>query len=176
MKRIIALCLVSILLLLVFASCKDGDAQTPFGMKLASDPEISSYYLYVPESWTTDIRTATTTAYYSENDPTSICASFAPLASTEQKDPDAYFESYKEEFSAVFGELKDLETDNPTLDGKPAKQYIYTATLAGTEYKFWQVICIRNGRVYTITYTSIVENFEKHTADMQSCLDNFRFQ
>lgn len=174
MKKILSLCLACIMLL-AFASCGNSGVETPVGMQLASDPDTCSYYLFVPQDWTVDIRTATTTAYYSENDPSSICASFAQLNAENAQDPDAYFESYKSEFAAVFGELKDLQTDNPTLDGKPAKQYIYTAMLGETEYKFWQVICIRAGMVYTITYTSITENFEKHADDMQACLDSFLF-
>ena len=68
-----------------------------------------------------------------------------------------------------------METANLLLDDQNARQYIYTATFGGIEYKFWQVICIRQGRVYTVTYSSTTDNFEKHAADMQEALGNFRF-
>lgn len=175
MKKLLALCLCLLTICFSFAACnKEGSYNVPMGFQLASDPEIVDYLLFVPEKWTVDMRTGTTSAYYSTMDPTNITASLMPLENTEGG-IDAYFEGYKKQFTDVFGDPENIETANLILDGKEAKQYIYSATFGDIEYKFWQVICIYQQRVYTITLSSTAENFEKHLTDMEAALEHFAF-
>ena len=122
------------------------------------------------------MRTGTTTAYYSTNDPSNISATMFPLGEVDAKDPyDTYFASFEKQFADAFGTIENVESANLLLDGHAAQQYVYTATFGGIDYKFWQVICIRQGRAYTITYSSTVENYEQHTPDMQNTLEYFQF-
>lgn len=164
------------MLCMALVSCNQEGIAVPTGMQLASDPEILDFHLFVPEGWTVDMRTGTTTAYYSTNDPSNISATMLQLAEINEEDPyGAYFESFKDQFTDVFGEPANIETANLLLDGHEAQQYVYTATFGGIEYKFWQVVCIRQGRVYTITYSSTAGNYETHAADMQNVLEYFQF-
>ncbi len=175
MKKLLALCLCLLTVCFSTAACsKAGDINVPMGFQLASDPEIVDYLLFVPEKWTVDMRTGTTSAYYSTYDPTNITASLMPLESAEGG-IDAYFESYSKQFTDVFGEPENLETANLLLDGKEAKQYVYSTTFGDTEYKFWQVICIHSQRVYTITLSSTAANYDMHITDMQAVLEHFAF-
>ena len=175
MKKLLALCLCLLTVCLSTVACsKQGDYSVPMGFQLASDPEIVDYLLFVPEKWTVDMRTGTTSAYYSTYDPTNITASLMPLENAEGG-IDGYFESYKKEFTDVFGDPENMEVANLLLDGKEAKQYIYSTTFGDVEYKFWQVICIYQKRVYTITLSSTAANFEQHTPDMQAALEHFTF-
>lgn len=176
MKKILALCLVSVLLCMTLVSCSQESIAVPTGMQLASDPEIMDFHLFVPTGWTVDMRTGTTTAYFSKNDPSNISATMLQPDKINQDDPyGSYFESFKDQFTDVFGSPENIETANLLLDGHTAQQYVYTATFGGIEYKFWQVVCIRQGRVYTITYSSTTDNYEKHAADMQNTLEYFQF-
>lgn len=175
MKKIIALCLCLLTVCFSFAACNgSGNISVPMGFQLASDPEIVDYLLFVPEKWTVDMSTGTTYAYYSTYDPTSISASLMPLESVEGG-IDAYFESYTKQFTDVFGEPENIETANLLLDGKEAKQYVYSTTFGDVEYKFWQVVCIHQQRVYTITFSSTAENYESHVTDMEAALEHFAF-
>jgi len=71
MNKIISIALV-LVLLFSFASCGQDENGAPFGMKLASNPEIVDYTLYIPEDWVVNSSTGMTAAQASYNDPTSI--------------------------------------------------------------------------------------------------------
>ncbi len=173
MKKFVSLFLVCVLLAFTLISCGDT-YNVPTGMQIASDTEIVDYLLYVPEEWKVDMRTGVTTAYYSVNDPSNI--SVTMNASESSVDGfDAYFEKQLDELGTVFTVVGEVESANLLLAGKAAQQYVYTAEFGGTEYKFWQVVCIHESRVYTVTYSSTTENYESHTADMQTALDLFCF-
>ncbi len=166
--------MASIILVFCFASCGNETYTVPAGMQLACDTEIVDYLLYVPEKWNVDMRTGVTTAYYSVNDPSNISVTMSAL-----KDPEGgiekLFENHLNDLSEVFSVVGEVESANLILSGEAAQQYVYTADFNGTSYKFWQVICIHDARVYTVTYSSTVENYDAHTADMQTALDLFCF-
>ncbi|MBR5538392.1 MAG: hypothetical protein IKU61_00685 [Clostridia bacterium] len=172
MKRIIALTLVIVVFVLSFSACGESNYNVPLGMQIASDSDNVDYLLYVPEEWTVDMRTGVTTAYYSVNDPSNISVTMHPL---KLANADAFFDNHIADLNAVFTDVSDIETANLILDKESANQYVYTAKFNDIEYKFWQVICIRKARVYTITYSSTTENYDAHTADMQTALDLFCF-
>lgn len=177
MKKVLSLCLACILLGATLVSCNKDEIDMPPYTQLASDPEIVDFYLFVPDNWTVEMSTGTAMAYFSTQDPSNISATFGQVSEINREDPyGAYFASFSDQFADVFGAPENVETANLMLDGHAAQQYVYTATFGGIEYKFWQVICIRQSLVYTVTYSSTVENYEKHAADMQEALDNFRFK
>lgn len=174
MKKLVSLILICVLLTLSFAACGKDTYSVPMGMKIASDTEIVDYLLYVPDDWTVDMRTGVTTAYHSVNDPSNISVTM-----NASKNPtggfDEYFEELLSELEQSFTLVGEVESANLILANEAAQQYVYTAEFGGVEYKFWQVVCIHEARVYTITYSSTVENYEAHTADMQTALDLFCF-
>ena len=178
MKKIIALCL-SLIICLGFASCGEKtDIEVPMGMMLASNPDVPEYVLMVPNDWTIETSTGTTTAYYKDNLSGSVLATFSATFNMIDSGVtlENYFDGYKNEFSAVFGEPENVETNDSLLDGKQAKEYVYTAKFGDNEYKFWQVICFHDGIIYTLTYSATAQYFDNYAEDMSLILSNFYFK
>lgn len=71
MNKIVSILLVFVLLFALI-SCGQSEDGTPYGMKLASNPEIVEYTLYVPEDWTVTYSAGMTMAQASLNDPTNV--------------------------------------------------------------------------------------------------------
>lgn len=178
MKRIIALCL-SLIICLGFAACGEkNNVEVPMGMMLASNPDVPEYVLMVPNDWTVETATGTTTAYYKDNLSGTVLATFSATFNMigDGVTLDDYFDSYKNEFSAVFGEPGNVEANDTLLDGEEAKEYVYTSTFGETEYKFWQVICFHEGIIYTLTYSATSQYFDNYAEDMSLILGNFYFK
>ena len=178
MKKIIALCL-SLIICLSFAACGEkNDIDVPMGMMLASNPDVPEYVLMVPNDWTIETSTGTTTAYYKDNLSGSVLATFSATFNMigDGVTLENYFDTYKTEFASVFGAPENVEINDSLLDGKPAKEYIYTAKFGNDEYKFWQVICFHEGIIYTLTYSATAQYFDNYAEDMSLILGNFYFK
>ncbi len=178
MKKITAL-ILALILSAGFISCQSAtDISVPMGMMLASDPDIPEYVLMVPNDWTVESATGTTTAYYKDNLRNAVLATFSATFNMAEDGItlENYFDSYAEEFISVFGTTQVIEEYDTLLGGKDAKEYIYTATFGETEYKFWQVICFNEGIIYTLTYSATAQYFDNYAEDMSLILSNFYFK
>lgn len=178
MKKIIAIC-VCLMLCLGLTACGDSsDIDVPMGFQLASDPKVPDYVLLIPDDWEVETSTGTTTAYLKDNLSGKVLATFtASFSVPESADItlDSYFESFSEEFTQVFGDFNAVEPSTTILGGEEARQYIYTGTFGDVEYKFQQVTCIHSGRIYTLTYSSTSEYFDKYAEDMDAIVEYFAF-
>ena len=178
MNKFIASC-ICLFVCLSFAACgKNSDIDVPMGFQLASDPEVPDYVALVPSDWTVEESTGTTTAYYKDSMSNVVLATFSAsfnVLESAEVTIDSYFENYMAEFEQVFTDYEEVETSTTTLGGEAAKQYIYSATFGDVEYKFWQILCIHDGRIYTLTYSSTSEYFEKYAEDMDAIIDYFYF-
>lgn len=179
MKKILAVC-ICIILCLSFAACGNkSEVDVPMGMQLASDESVPDYVLMIPNDWTVEESTGTTTAYYKDNLSGAVIATFTASFSVPKEDItlDNYFESFSSEFAQIFGDgEKSIETSSTKLGDEDAKQYIYTGNFGGIEYKFWQVFCLHEGRMYTLTYSTPTEYFDKFAEDMELILEYFSFK
>ena len=79
------------------------------------------------------------------------------------------------QFGDIFGDPEAVEESNLLLDGKEAMQYVFTAKLGETEYKFRQVVCTRNGMAYILTYASTAANYDRHADEVQETIAQFKF-
>ena len=79
------------------------------------------------------------------------------------------------QFGNIFGDPETVEESNLLLDGKEAMQYVFTAKLGETEYKFRQVVCTRNGMAYILTYASTAANYDRHADEVQETIAQFKF-
>ena len=79
------------------------------------------------------------------------------------------------QFGDIFGDPETVEESNLLLDGKEAMQYVFTAKLGETEYKFRQVVCTRNGMAYILTYASTAANYDRHADEVQETIAQFKF-
>lgn len=57
-----------------------------------------------------------------------------------------------------------------------AAKYYYTATVTGTTYEYMQVVWIRGGIAYMLTYTAIPDNFQSHLEDVDRILEHISYQ
>lgn len=109
MKKFLSLLLLAVMLLSLVACGSDTPEGVPDGMKLASDPEIVDYYLFVPESWEVTSRTGMTMAQASLNDDSNVivthftASSIPPYANAKNS---LYHYFYGTKFLANFFEGK----------------------------------------------------------------------
>ena len=179
MKRIITFCLCAIICL-NFIGCSDSsDISVPMGMQIASDSDVPNYVLMVPNDWTIESTAGTTTASYRDNLSNQALASFSAtfnVAENSSVTAQSYFDSFVEEYTQTFGAPENITSEPYRLDGKEAMEFTYTATFGGEEYKFWQVICIHEGLIYTLTYSATTTYYDNYVEDMHLILTNFHFK
>lgn len=109
MKKILSILLLAAMLLSLAACGDDNTGDIPEGMKLASDPEIVDYFLYVPEEWEVTSQSGMTMAQASLNDDSNVivthftASSIPPYANTKNS---LYHYFYGTKFLANFFEGK----------------------------------------------------------------------
>ncbi|MBQ7411569.1 MAG: hypothetical protein IJW10_01520 [Clostridia bacterium] len=176
------------LAMLFCASCSAPDATTvasytlPDGtaqeieMKLASNTDIVQYLLYVPSTWVIKDQSASTVAYVSEENKTSVSVAQWNLTK-EYTTIDAWWSLVKEDYVKTIPNFTLIEEGTPTtLGGAEAKNYIYTATFSGQVYKYNVVASIDQGSIHIITYTSTPELYDNTLAIYkEAILGSFRF-
>lgn len=174
-----ALILAAVMLLITFTSCSKTESDIPEGMALL-DNEAVDYYFYYPKEWAADRNDGMVSAYVSEKDRSNVSvttfAASADVTSVEgylTMGDTTYFDHMRE----TFPDLEMLSDGEETsLGGVPAKQYVFTATIAGDAYKFRQVIAYRYGYIYILTYTSTKDGFDTHTDEVNSVIQEFKFK
>lgn len=187
MKKIISV-LFALLIVFSLASCSkppetieasytpDGGQAQIVKMKLASDPKIVSYLMYVPETWIIKDQSASTVAYVSEENRTSVSVAQWNLTS-EYTSIDAWWDLHKSENSKTMPNFTVIgEGVETSVDGMSAKSYTYTVTFSGGTYKYEVVACINQGSVHVFTYTSTEELFyENLHVFYDLILETFKF-
>ncbi len=179
------------------------ESPTPIdGMLLASDPHITNYRLFVPESYKLDLMIGITSAY-DPTDRTSVTAFYCYPDSVTSVDE--YVMERLTKYEALFDTCTKLIPDDaafkdendPSLgkndyvmqrvDGCTAFRYEFTATLDGVCYRFAEVLILRNkgltkSGLYTVTMTAnggseseAAERLEAHRGELAAILDAFRF-
>ena len=181
MKKLAIFALLAITCILLLSSCQ-GDADTPAGMKLASDTELVDYYLYVPTDWQTDMSTGITSAYASTADLSNVSVT---SGFTEESTLKEFWDNTKATFDSTFDEFTVIEEGaEATLGGLAAARYNYTAVYEGEEYQFLQYITVKGSQVYILTYTAKNTKseelgyvpFEKNLDQVLTIVEEFRFK
>lgn len=182
MKRILIFTLILVMSVTMLASCKRTDSDTPVGMVLASDPEISDYSLYVPKGWTVDMSTGITSAYVSSVDHSSVSVSYGVPS---EKNLEEFWGNSKKHYDSIFENFTVLEEGAPAKLGEyDAARYNYTAEYEGKEYQFLQYMTIRGAYVYIFTYTAENEKsdilgyvpYEKNLEAVLTVISEFKFK
>ena len=171
-KGVIALLLLLCALLLLSA-CSRGEEGAPSGMKLASG-EAVDYLFYVPEAWTVTNATGVTSAYYSTRQRTNV--SLAAYSLEGKMDAEEYWFTYADAFKETFKDFEVLENTDCTLGGVIGKKYTYQGKFMEAPFQFMQIIVIRSGTVYTLTYTAAQSEFDACSEDFNAMVENFRFR
>lgn len=138
-----------------------------------------NYHFYVPSEWTADVSTGMTSAYYDGRDPSNVSVTAFELDDVSINSADAYWELNEADLKLILPDLEYVDISDCKLggeDGVDAKQYVYTASMSDTEYKFMQVVAIRSNEVYIITYTAVADKYDSHIEDVISMVDYFKFK
>lgn len=178
MKKLV-LIMTAVMLVITFASCSKTESDIPEGMALL-DNEAVDYYFYYPQGWVADRNDGMVSAYVSDKDRSNVSVTtFAAAADVTSVDgyltmgDTTYFDNMRE----TFPDLEMLSDGEETsLGGVPAKQYVFTATVAGDLYKFRQIIAYRYGYIYMMTYTSTADGFDAHIDEVNSVVSEFEFK
>ncbi len=166
--------LLTAVLLFSLAGCSE-DKYVPIGMKAISS-DIIDYKIYIPTEWTADLSAGVVSAYYSDTDHSSINVTAFQLDSAETTASE-FWKSYEEALKQTISELEYVvEAETMLWDGKGAEKYVYTGKLAGSEYKFMQVLMVTSGTVYIFTYTSTPELYDSHIEDVNKIIENMSFE
>ena len=151
------------------------DEEAPEGMKIASNYDIVDYLLYVPEGWIVDIRNGLTMAHVSESDMSSIQVGQWNLTAST-KNYEKWWEEYKKQIGLVAKvEYSDPELVDTKVFGFDSKKAEYTITTDTQTYKCMLTATMARGSVYVIVYTSTVDNYDTHLADVNKIIENFKF-
>jgi len=173
MKRF--LLLLAAILVSTSVSCGNDGSNAPTGFMEISDEGLT-YHLYVPDEWTKDVSTGMTSAYYNGRDPSNVSMTAFALTDASVTTPEEYWQSQEADLKAIFPNLTYVDESACTLDGVAGRQYIYTATLSGSEYKFMQLVTLKDNTVYLFTYTALTDKYDEHIEDVLSMLDYFDFK
>lgn len=171
--KFVSLLAASLLAASIFTSC-GKEATELMGFKEIS-ADGHSYDLFVPDEWIVNTSTGITSAYAAPDDRSNISVT-SFVASKDFSSIDALWESTEPSLKALYPDLEyvcnGVET---TLDGAPAKEYIFTGTVNEVKYTVRQIVALYKGDFYMFTYTAIPDKYEEHTEDIAAILDYFTF-
>lgn len=166
----------------------DRNAPAPDGMKAATGSEArfavsKDYSFFVEEEWTTETSTGVYTARFGGDLPTAFTVMTDSLEDPSVT-PQAYFESYTEEFQSSFSDfsIQSGPTES-TIKGSggtlfPAVEYEYTVPV-GEEgdqvaaYRFCQVLCKYGDKMLILTFSTTENYYDDHIEYFMDILDNF---
>lgn len=190
MKKIIKMATVALSALLLASqllSCGNkNDSDAPLGFKEISNEDVL-YDLFVPDEWTPNLSTGVSAAYIIDknNQPTNISLMAYDLKGNTSIDQ--YWAATEPALKDMFSDLEYVgEPEQKTLDGVPAVEYVYTASVYTPDndtsvvnnrrqYKFMQLIAFKDATAYTFTYTATAENYDTHIGEVIDILNNFKF-
>ncbi len=173
MKRLFAIiALISVLLCL--ASCGSNSKIAPNGMVDATAPDAYTYTFYVPASWAISSFNGMSLAYHSLDDASSLSLSQYKLDSTTI-DYAQHWEICKEDYQTNLVDFTLISEANCMLGEQAAGQYEFTAKIAGNQYKYMNVITVKDGMAYVLTYTSLEDKYDSHLEDVTKTIKAFMF-
>ena len=158
----------------------------PAGMQLASDAKIAHYRLYLPLSWTVDLKTGISSGYAQDGAGVSVISLYPEGFTTVQE----YFASQKEQYELRYDDVTVLneEPGQIKVDGSDAFRYDCRVTRRGDGrvVRFSVVyVLLRTGLnrgLYTLTLSAVGENaasvdaiFAAHEGEFADVLSAFRF-
>jgi hypothetical protein len=114
-------------------------------------------------------------AHVSESDMSSIQVGQWNLTANT-KNYEKWWEEYKKQTDLVARvEYSNPELVDTKVFGIDSKKAEYTITTDTQTYKCMLTATIARGSVYVIVYTSTVDNYNTHLADVNKIIENFKF-
>lgn len=182
-SRILSLLLCLLLTfctLTVLSSCS-GSSEVPKGYQYATAP--GAYFrLFVPTQWTVNTSAGVSGAILSLGSETSVTMAEIPFdpqltdGNGQPRTPtlDDFVAAHEAEISTLRA-YKPEKRFNATLGSGKAVDMTYTATVAGRDYRFRQVLAKAGGRFYLFTYTALADQFDAQLDTVDEILQNVLF-
>ena len=177
MKRTVSLLLALLTCAaIVFTLGSCSATEEHMGFKVISG-EVNDFTLYVPEKWTETSQNGfvSATANGESGDKSNI--SVMSALNSQNQTPEQYYDELIKSYFDMYDNVETVSRDVDTkLGDKNAKKYVFTADVAGTTYKFMQVLCAYNGRVYIFTYTSTNDYSELWETEVKYIIEYFEIK
>ena len=154
---------------------KTGDAEAPAGMVLVSNDDVA-YRFYAPESWEVSFEQEIFAAYCKEDRSSVSVIPYMP--EEENMSVAQYFSICQNQMVDVGGaeSFALISEEETKLGGRDATAYIYTYKIGDKIYQYKQIIAVYRSMLYSMTYTSVPENFEAHLDDVNAMVEAFAFR
>jgi hypothetical protein len=89
-------------------------------------------------------------------------------------DLEVFYKQSKDALERSLVTVKFLEDKKDKLAGIDAYRLVYTSRQKKADFKFMQVMCIRNNRAYVVTYTALQEQYDKLLKTAQAIVKSFQ--
>ncbi|MFA6730099.1 MAG: hypothetical protein WCR95_03805 [Eubacteriales bacterium] len=89
-----------------------------------------------------------------------------------------YWEEYEKELVSAYPGYtltKEFKDKEPVVGGVVASRKEYTIEMSGETYRYIQVICIKEGYVFSILFTSDDSEYEEYSPEFENTLKTFKF-
>jgi hypothetical protein len=157
---------------------------TPAGMRLASDPVLCNYKLYLPENWIFDVQTSLTSGYVSDTDKTNV--SMFPHIYGEDT-YEAYWANEKEALKNVYGDsytvtettLSAVFGEEGLVMGGDSNPHVYVIegkTASGKDVRVLRIVIEKGYYVFVFQYTAFAEKYDAHLSEVKDIIKAFRFK
>jgi hypothetical protein len=154
----------------------DESSETSTGGKVESPNE--DYYFELSAGWQV-IRNDGMTAVKPVDGNASVSVTAFSLDEDKQNyGAYNYWKEYEVELKKTYPTYvltKEYTDNEPKLDGVAATRKEYDITIDGVKYRYIQVICILNGYVYSVMFTSNEAEFDKYYEAFDKIIDSFNF-
>ncbi len=172
MKRTVSFVMALLFLCLCLASCSASDA--PEGYQLISDDDVA-YRFYAPMSWSVNNAGGVDSVYFSPSDPAMVMVTFY-TPDAENADIDSFWAYMESEYKANYEEYNLESSGSATLGKRNAVKYVFTAKIAGENYKVMHLMSGYGNHYYTMTYMASPETFDSHMEDVDGMAAAFVFR
>ncbi len=187
--RVLAALLLIATLLAAVSCASNDESDIPEGMQSATT-QGATYRLYVPTTWSLQILPGISGAYYNVSDQSAVSVAEYPIDEALAAELAAFGENTSHMVDYYFektiltqtklmatGEVQRHEEDcvSTTLGGVNAKQYHYSASVAGKMTHFLHIIAKKDSKFYVFSFTATEQLYTYCMDDVNKMLENFKF-
>ncbi len=170
-----------LLCLLLFTSCnKETESDLPEGCLRAGNEAVDYTFCY-EDTWELDRNDGMIAVKYNVGSGGTLAYASISAQAFELQDSNTaandYWEQYRQDLEDLYGDHIQFtsEKEESSLGGVVANRNRYTLTLTDTTYSFEQIICIRNGTVYLLTFTVPEAGYSAAIECFETVISTFSF-
>ena len=183
MKKATLFCLICCLLLSVLlcaCSKNEGNGDAPEGCLRAGNDAVDYTFCYA-EDWELDRNDGMIAIKRNVGGGTSLAYASISVQVFTLADSNAgannYWDQYRADLVDLYGDRIQFasEKEETRLGGVIANRNRYTLALSDVTYTFEQVVCVRNGAVYILTFTAPEGGYDRAVSCFETVISTFDF-